>query len=78
VLGAVKSRPGLLFKWVKGEASLPLVAVEEDGRWSLDPSKVVEREADKWKQLWRPEGADGWVQRRAEAGRPAAGAARWR
>ena len=55
VLGAVKSRPGLLFKWVKGEASLPLVAVEEDGRWSLDPSKVVEREADKWKQLWLPE-----------------------
>jgi hypothetical protein len=59
VVGAVKSRPELLFRWAKGEASLPLVATEEGGRWSLDPSKVVEREAGKWKQLWLPGARSG-------------------
>jgi hypothetical protein len=75
VLGAVKSRPGLLFKWVKGEASLPLVAVEEDGRWSLGPCSVVEREAGKWKQLWLPEGSERW-EPRSPVGPPAGSAGR--
>ena len=39
------------------------MAVEEGGRWSLDPSKVVEREAGKWKQLWLPEGSERWAPR---------------
>ena len=37
VLGAVKDRPGLLYRWVKGEAQAPKTATTVDGRWNPGP-----------------------------------------
>ena len=48
VLGAAKDRPGLLYRWVKGEAQAPKTATTVDGRWALDPKEVVEGEAAFW------------------------------
>ena len=51
VLGAVKDRPGLLYRWVKGEAQAPKAATTVDGRWTLGPREVVEGEAAVWGAL---------------------------
>ena len=48
VLGAAKDRPGLLYRWVKGEAQARKTATTVDGRWTLDPKEVVEGEAAFW------------------------------
>ena len=63
VLGAVKDRPGLLYRWAKGKAQAPKVATTVDGRWTLDPREVVESEAAVWGSLWAPEGGERWVAR---------------
>ena len=63
VLGAVKSRPGLLYKWVRGKAQPPKAATTVDGTWTLDPRGVVEGEAAGWGALWVPEGVAAWVER---------------
>ena len=34
-----------------------------NGRWTLDPRKVVEGEATTWGELWAPEGREPWVER---------------
>ena len=68
VLGAAKDRPGLLYRWVKGEAQAPKTATTVDGRWTLDPKEVVEGEAAFWGGLWAPEGGESWVARRPVLG----------
>ena len=72
VTGAVKVRPGLLYRWVKGEAQAPKVATTVDGRWTLDPSEVVEGTAALWGPTWRgPLGGEA-------ATGPGSGPAGWR
>ena len=61
--GALRCRPGLLYRWVRGEVRLPPVATTVDGRWTLDPGAVVEVEAKKWSELWSPLGVECWAPR---------------
>ena len=61
--GALRCRPGLLYRWVRGEVRLPQVATTVDGRWTLDPGAVVEVEAKKWSELWSPLGVECWAPR---------------
>ena len=65
VLEAARNRPGLLFRWVRGDPPLPVQGVlTPDGR-SLCPVALVETAATAWRKLWNPPGGQAWAPRAA-------------
>ena len=61
VRDCVHRRPGLLFRWIRGETVPPTTAVQVGERWTLDPEAIVERAAAGVDD-------DGWCGDRGAAG----------
>ena len=64
---AVSKRPGLLFRWARGDPPVPTMGVCTDGQWSLCPARLLGAAAEAWQKLWNPPGGRGWTPRAPEA-----------
>ena len=67
VRDCIRRRPGLLYRWLRGDTEPVLAGIHDGAGWTLSPSAIAEHARAAWAKFWcPPDGPGPWLSRAPE------------